>query len=164
MVHELPRHSLRLGVVLPVAQDVLGLEHEIGRLDVVAVGVVVGHGAPVRGEVQVQDSGLDSDLVPHETEELDEARAQRLVLPHLVELSERLEQVEERVVRLHSRLQRAGRYERGRGPGSGGTTEVRGGQQPPGSAGGVSHGGDVHRAAGRVRPANLSADGSAFLL
>jgi len=74
-------------------EEFVGLEHEVGGLDVVAVGVVIGDGLPWVGEVEIHNAGLDADFVANDGEEFFETRAQGGVGPYLVELSESLEQM-----------------------------------------------------------------------
>jgi len=101
VVHEHPRHA-RGSRVVATAERRLGLVHQVRRLDVVAVRVVIGDRAPIRREELVHHPGLDRHLVANHGEELRQARPQRLVLPDSVELGERLQQVEVRVHRLET--------------------------------------------------------------
>src|SRR2546423_15221965 len=83
--------------VARAAQRLRRFEHEVGGLNVVAVGVMVGDGAPVVREVKVHCARLDADSVAHDCEQLLKAAAKRRVLPDFVELREGFEQVYVRV-------------------------------------------------------------------
>ena len=92
VVDEQAGHALRLRIVREASSSGY-LEHETRRLDVVAVGVVVGHRAPVTREVEVHCPRLDEDSIAQDGEQFLQAEPQRLVPPHLEELSEGVEQV-----------------------------------------------------------------------
>ncbi len=84
----------------PLAQHLLGLQHQVRRLDVVAVRVVARQRDPGVGQVQVHRAGRHADLVADDRHQLFDPPAQRRVLPDLVELGERLQQMNVRVHRL----------------------------------------------------------------
>ena len=99
VIDEHPGHALGLlaGFLM---EHFVGFQHQVGRLNVVSVGIVIGNRLPGVCEVEIHDARLDADLVADDGEQLFQPRAESRIGPDLVELSECLQQVNMRIHRL----------------------------------------------------------------
>src|ERR1700756_1575270 len=93
MINEQPGCTLSFRI-MPAAEHGFRLQHQVGALNVVTVGLVVGNGPPVVRERQVHHSRLYRDLVVIDGHSRLQSLPQGVILPDPVRLRERLERVD----------------------------------------------------------------------